>query len=118
MKKYQNATLFVMPCIQTENGDVDGIPNVLLEAMAMKVPVISTKISAIPELIEDQKNGVLVNPNDHDELLDAVVNLLASPDKRNEFGKAGRETVLSDFDIDKNITRFAQTLWPELIKNS
>jgi len=118
MKKYQNATLFVMPCIQTENGDVDGIPNVLLEAMAMKVPVISTKISAIPELIEDQKNGVLVNPNDHDGLLDAVVNLLASPDKRNEFGKAGRETVLSDFDIDKNITRFAQTLWPELIKNS
>jgi len=117
MEKYQQATLFVMPCIQTENGDVDGIPNVLLEAMAMQVPVISTKISAIPELIEDQRNGVLVNPNNHDELLEAIVNLLSSPDKRTEFGAVGRQTVLSDFDIDKNITRFAQTLWPELIKN-
>jgi glycosyltransferase involved in cell wall biosynthesis len=114
LKRYRRATLFVMPCIQTEDGDVDGIPNVLLEAMAMRIPVISTKISAIPELIRDQKNGILVSPNNQEELFDAITHLLESPEKRAELGEIGRQTVLSDFDIEKNIDKFVKTLWPEL----
>jgi len=78
------------------------------------VPVISTKISAIPELIDDEKNGVLVNPNDHDALFAAIANLLTSPEKRVELGEIGRQTVLSDFNIEKNIDQFARTLWPEI----
>ena len=116
LKRYQKATLFVMPCMQTEDGDVDGIPNVLLEAMAIKIPVISTRVSAIPELIIDRKNGILVSPNNQNELFDAIINLLGSPGKRAELGEAGRQTVLSDFDIDKNVDKFVNTLWPELIQ--
>ncbi len=118
LEKYRTAILFVMPCIQTEEGDVDGIPNVLLEAMAMKIPVISTRVSAIPELIVDQKNGILVNPDDHDELFGAITNLLKSPGKRVGLGEGGRQTVVSEFDIEKNIDHFIHTLWPEIIQYS
>lgn len=118
LEKYQKATMFVMPCIQTDDGDVDGIPNVLLEAMAMKLPVISTKVSAIPELIDDQKNGVLVSPNEQDELFEAIIKLLSSPGKQEELGELGRQTVLSEFDIEKNVDQFVETLWPELINQS
>ena len=114
LERFKKATLFVMPCKVSENGDVDGIPNVLLESMAMTVPVISTRISAIPELISDQENGLLVNPNSHDELVQAIVSLINSPEKRAQLGKAGRKKVLADFNIDTNIDRFANTLWPEL----
>jgi len=116
LERYQTALMFVLPCIQTEEGDVDGIPNVLLEAMAMKLPVISTRVSAIPELVVDQKNGVLVNSNDEDELFDAVIDLYMSPEKRAQLGGAGRQTVLSDFNINTNIDHFVKTLWPELIQ--
>ncbi len=115
MECYRRATLFVMPCMQSEDGDVDGIPNVLLEAMAMKIPVISTKVSAIPELIIDQKNGLLVSPNNHDDLFDAIVNLLNSSEKRAILAENGRETIKSEFNIERNIDKFVQTLWPKLI---
>ena len=114
LERLKKATLFVMPCKVSENGDVDGIPNVLLESMAMTVPVISTRISAIPELISDQENGLLVNPNSHDELVKAIISLINSPEKRAQLGNAGRKKVLADFNIDTNIDRFANTLWPEL----
>ena len=114
LERYRNATLFVMPCIQTQEGDVDGIPNVLLEAMAMEIPVISTRVSAIPELIDDQINGILVNPEDHDELFGAITELLKSPAKRAKLGEGGRQTVVSNFNIENNIDQFINTLWPEL----
>ena len=84
----------------------------------MKLPVISTRVSAIPELIVDQKNGILVNPDDHEQLFGAITNLLESPGKRGELGVGGRKTVVSEFDIEKNIDRFINTLWPELIQHS
>jgi len=114
LERYKKATLFVMPCKVSENGDVDGIPNVLVESMAMMVPVISTRISAIPELISDQKNGVLVSPENQDELVEAIVSLINSPEKRTQLGKEGRKKVVADFNIDTNIDHFAKTLWPEL----
>ena len=114
LESYKQASLFVLPCKVSDNGDVDGIPNVLLESMAMNVPVISTRISAIPELIVDQKNGVLVNPDCHDELYEAVVSLINSPEKRAELGKEGRKTILANFNIESNIDKFAKTLWPEV----
>ena len=118
LESYRKATLFVMPCIQTEEGDVDGIPNVLLEAMAMKLPVISTRVSAIPELIVGQQNGILVEPDDQNELFDAIIHLLNSPGIRDALGEGGRQTVVSEFDIEKNIDHFIKTLWPDLIHQS
>jgi glycosyltransferase involved in cell wall biosynthesis len=114
MEKYKRASLFVLPCKVTEDGDVDGIPNVLLESMAMNVPVISSRVSAIPELITDQENGILVKPDNPDELFKAIISLINSPEKRINLGREGRKTVIADFNIDRNIEKLAKTLWPEL----
>ncbi len=111
MESYRRATLFIMPCVQSADGDVDGIPNVLLEAMAMQVPVVSTEISAIPELITHEWNGLLVPPNDVDALTRAILRLLGDRDLRAKIGQRGRESVLANFDVDTNIHRLFRTLW-------
>jgi glycosyltransferase involved in cell wall biosynthesis len=100
--KYREATLFVLPCIVAEDGDRDGIPNVLIEAMAMQLPVVSTYHSSIPELVEDGTSGFLVPPKDKEALAEALVRLLDNRALCTELGQNGREKVLKDFDLDKN----------------
>jgi glycosyltransferase involved in cell wall biosynthesis len=95
---YQEATVFVLPCHVVDSGDRDGIPNVLAEAMASGVPVISTNVSGIPEIIEDRRNGVLVAPRDPFALAKAIEELLVDPDFRNTLAQAGRETICRIFD--------------------
>jgi glycosyltransferase involved in cell wall biosynthesis len=111
--QYARAALFVLPCRQTKNGDIDGIPNVLPEAMAMGVPVVSTRLSAIPELVRDGENGLLVAPDDPPALAEAMAALLAQPALRQELGRNGRRTVLETFDVARNVGHFAAVLWPD-----
>lgn len=115
LQKYRQAALLAMPCIQTINGDVDGIPNVLLEAMAMQVPVISTGISAIPELIQHEWNGLLVPQKDADALTSAILRLLEDRTLREVMAGRGRQSVLEKFNVETNIRRMTETLWPENI---
>jgi glycosyltransferase involved in cell wall biosynthesis len=105
---YTLATLFVLPCIMAKDGDRDGIPNVLLEAMAMQVPVVSTQLSGIPEVIEDGLTGLLVPSEDKDALAQAMARLLENPDLRAELGREGRKRVEERFDIHKNIGRLVE----------
>jgi glycosyltransferase involved in cell wall biosynthesis len=93
--------MFVLPCQIVNNGDRDGIPNVLVEAMAMEIPVISTEISGIPELIKDQVNGLLIPQKEVDLLAKALETYLENPEKRSRMGRAGRETVCDFFDSKK-----------------
>ena len=72
LEHYRNADLFVLGCEVASNGDRDGIPNVLLESMAMGVPVVATAISAIPELVENGITGLLVPPRQPDRLAEAM----------------------------------------------
>lgn len=95
---YQQATAFALPCLVVDNGDRDGIPNVLVEAMAMSVPVISTDISGIPELIDDQVNGLLVPEKNAEAMASAIEKLLVDAELRSRLGKAGRARVCKDFD--------------------
>lgn len=93
------ATLMVMPCVVTPEGNADGIPNVLTEAMAAGLPVVSTRVSGIPELVDDGSCGCLVAPNDPQALADAIAMLLADPSLREAFAIAGRQKVEREFDV-------------------
>ncbi len=98
---YQTANIFALPCQIMSNGDRDGIPNVLVEAMAMGIPVVSTDISGIPELIHHEKNGLLIPQRDPDALADALRRLLQDEGLRKKLGQASRETICSTFDSDR-----------------
>jgi glycosyltransferase involved in cell wall biosynthesis len=102
---YQRASVFVLPCVIASNGDRDGIPNVLLEAMASGVPVVSTPVSGIPELIESGLDGLLVPPNDPAALAEAIDKLLASQELRESLARAARAKIESSFSLDASAER-------------
>jgi glycosyltransferase involved in cell wall biosynthesis len=110
MAKYTQATLFVLPCIVAGNGDRDGIPNVLLEAMASQVPVLSTRVSGIPEVIVDAANGLLVGPGDEQALAEAMARLLNDGELRAYLAENGRRRVKERFDIRLNIHQLVELL--------
>jgi glycosyltransferase involved in cell wall biosynthesis len=99
---FQEAAVFALPCIFPLDGNVDVIPLVLQEAMAMEQPVVSTPISGIPELIQHGNNGLLVPEKDHEALAAALEALLADTELSRRLGVAGRETVRSHFDVAAN----------------
>jgi colanic acid/amylovoran biosynthesis glycosyltransferase len=103
IEEYKKSTIFVLPCITGSDGDRDGIPNVILEAMAMKLPVVSTDHSGIPEVVVNGQNGLLVPPADEIALSEALAILLDDPDLRQRFGERGREMVTKNFDIHQNV---------------
>jgi len=113
IEKYNQATMFVLPCVQSSNGNLDGIPNVLAEAMVMDVPVITTNISGIPELISHRVNGLLIAPGDDAALVSAMSQLFDESALRQELGRNGRQSVIEEFDVEHNVRQFAVTLWPE-----
>jgi colanic acid/amylovoran biosynthesis glycosyltransferase len=103
VEHYRRAELFVLPCVTAPDGDRDGIPNVLLEAMAMELPVVSTRHSGIPEAVEDGRSGFLVEPHDPAGLADAIARLLHDPETGRHLGRRGRAIVLESFDLDANV---------------
>ncbi|MDH3461949.1 MAG: glycosyltransferase family 4 protein, partial [Burkholderiaceae bacterium] len=101
--RYARATVYVQPSRITANGDRDGIPNVLLEAMAIGLPVVATDVSGIPELVRDGHNGVLVPPDNPASLCDAITALLGQPQLCDQLGRRARDTVTQSFDNDHNL---------------
>lgn len=99
MQFYREADLFVLPSVTCADGHRDGIPVVLMEAMACGVPVISTGISGIPELVEDGVSGVLVPEKDPRALSGAIGTVLADAGMRRRFSVEGRTKVVNEFDI-------------------
>lgn len=109
---YRAATAFALPCQVLDNGDRDGLPNVLVEAMAMEVPVVSTNVSGVPELVEHGINGFMVPPRDPAALADALETLFRDPALRRRMAREGRRKVDSEFDVARN-TRRLWTLFQE-----
>lgn len=100
--KYRSGDILVAPCVVADNGDVDGLPNVCLEAMDLGLPVISTTISGIPEGVEEGKNGWLIPPNDSVALAEAMAKALQA-DNLLEMRKASHRMVCEKFDVRKNV---------------
>ena len=85
--------------VQTEDGDRDGIPNVLLEAMAVGLPVVTTAVAGIPELVDHNQNGLLYQSHDVDGISSGIIELLRSAEKRRQLGSAGSKKVREQFDV-------------------
>jgi glycosyltransferase involved in cell wall biosynthesis len=102
---YSGAAVFILTPVQTEDGDRDGIPNVLVEAMAVGVPVITTAVSGIPELVDHNQNGLLYQPHDVDGISSGIIELLRSTEKRKQFGITASKKVMEQFDITQAARR-------------
>jgi glycosyltransferase involved in cell wall biosynthesis len=114
LELYARAACFAMaPAVQSD-GDRDGVPNVLLEAMACGIPTVATAISGIPEVIRDGHTGVLVPSRDPAALADALQRLLAEPARAQQLGDAGRLLVQSEFDLHECAAPVADLLWRQL----
>src|SRR5256714_215118 len=107
---YRSASVFALPCQVASDGDRDGIPNVLLEAMAMELAVVSTSVSGIPEVIQDGINGLLVKPGDAAALATAIGCVADGPALRRRLGEAGRHTVATMFCSEANLQTVRQLL--------
>ncbi len=109
--KVLNKSHFVIaPSVTADNGDQEGIPNVLKEAMAMGLPVISTLHAGIPELIKHEVSGFLVSPKNIGQLVQAIDYLIMHPGQWHSIGLAGRTCIQEAFDIDCVNDKLEKTL--------
>ena len=107
---YDEADAFVLACLEAGNRDMDGTPIVLIEAMALGVPVISTPVSGNPELIDSGSSGLLVSPGDAAALANAMERLMDDPERTRRLAESARRTIESGFDLDSNIARLVQAI--------
>jgi len=110
---YERAAIFALPCVVTAGGDRDGIPTVLLEAMASGVPVVSTTVSGIPELVESGCDGLLVPPGNPAMLADALDQILLDPNLGANLARAGRAKVSQRFSVDSSAAQLVRLFQPE-----
>jgi glycosyltransferase involved in cell wall biosynthesis len=106
----REAAILVMPSRIAPRGDRDGIPNVVLEAMAIGRPVVATRVSGIPEAVEDRRTGVLVAPDDAGALAEALDRLLADPDGASAMGLAAHAAALERFELARSTYRLRSAL--------
>jgi glycosyltransferase involved in cell wall biosynthesis len=98
----RSASVFVLACRRGRGGLMDGIPVVLMEAMALGVPVVSTRISGIPELIEDGRTGLLAEPNDDRGLAEAIDRIHGDATLAASLAAAARRRIEDEFDVEKS----------------
>lgn len=99
MEAYRKADLFVLASRRAADGDMDGLPNVLIEAQSQGLAVVATRLSGVPELIEHNRNGLLVEPGNPPALAAALRQMITSPDQRQTMGEEGAVRVRSDFSL-------------------
>ncbi len=110
MEMMNNADVFALPCRVARSGDRDGIPVVLMEAMARGRCVISGGLETIAELIEDGVSGVMIPPGDLDHLVDSLKKLGNDRGMVDDLGRAARRRIEDEFDLHINAKRIIQTM--------
>ena len=112
-REMRAASLLVLPCITAADGNMDALPTVLLEAMASGVPVVSTALSGIPEIVVDGETGYLVEPGDAVALAGAMEKILREPESSARLGRAGRRRAEELFDLHANVALLGRWLTEE-----
>lgn len=108
LQAYRAADIFVLASRITDDGDRDGLPNVLMEAQTQGLCCVSTDISGIPELIQSGKTGVLIQSGDVADLSEQLRLLILDPARRQQLALAGRERVSSVFDMHRGIDQLVE----------
>jgi glycosyltransferase involved in cell wall biosynthesis len=109
-KLMAQASLFVLPCRQARSGDRDGVPVVLMEAMACGLPVVSGDLESIRELIRDGETGLMAEPNDPDDLANRIIELIDDKELQHRLSMQGRQWVVEEFSSPPNIDRLLSAL--------
>jgi glycosyltransferase involved in cell wall biosynthesis len=109
-EEMSSAAVFALACRVAGNGDIDGIPVALMEAMAAGVPVVSTRLSGIPELVEDGRSGLLAAPGDPESLAAALERVLGDAPFAETLAASGRRRVAELHDIETTSARLAGLL--------
>ncbi len=115
---YQAADLFVLACRVTDDGDRDGLPNVLVEAASQGLPCVSTRVSAIPELFTHDENALLVESDDVPALSAALARALSDPELRDRLGQAAQLKVRSTLDYHASIRQLVSLFEEQWNKES
>jgi colanic acid/amylovoran biosynthesis glycosyltransferase len=110
LEAYQRSAVFALPCVIGSDGNRDGLPTVLLEAMAAGLPVVSTALTGIPEIIDHEENGLIVPPGDPETLAHALASLLENQAYREEVGAAARQKAARVFDVRQNVAQLHRWL--------
>jgi glycosyltransferase involved in cell wall biosynthesis len=110
---YRKADLFVLASRIAEDGDRDGLPNVLMEAQSQAVAVLATRTSGIPELIDDGATGMLVEAGDSLALARGLETLIREPTLRRRLGEAGRRRIEAQFDMERGIDLLMDRFRPQ-----
>jgi colanic acid/amylovoran biosynthesis glycosyltransferase len=101
----RSASAFAAPCVESRDGDRDGLPTVLLEAMAFGTPCVSTDVTGIPEVVKDGETGLMVSQSDALALADALERLLDDSSLRLRLAGNARAVVEDDFDVRRNAAK-------------
>jgi glycosyltransferase involved in cell wall biosynthesis len=104
------ATLFVLPCTSDREGGMDNLPTVIMEAMAAGLPVISTAIAGVPEMVQPGITGALVPPNDPVALANAIEQVIRDRARAAEYGECAHALAIERFSIEANVRALTQIL--------
>jgi colanic acid/amylovoran biosynthesis glycosyltransferase len=109
---YRQAAVFCLPCVVASTGDRDGLPTSVLEAMALGVPVVTTDVNGLPDVVIDGETGLVVPEHDPPALADALERLLKDPELAARFAEEGRRHVERAFSLEKSVS-LLRSLFPQ-----
>jgi glycosyltransferase involved in cell wall biosynthesis len=117
-KHLNRSAVFVLPCVVSSDGRRDILANVLKEAMAMELPVITSNISGIEELVDDGINGILVPPKNPEAIAEAIIKLFSNCDLRIKMGEEARKKIKRDFNVKNEVRKLENVFSKVVVKHA